>query len=316
MRLLAYLVVALLVLFLGISWFLSNIILTPNGSVELTQQRIRDSWGGVTAESILAKLPPPTNIEFKTFDGITLRGKYFAKQDTVECVIIGAHGWTSDWIGMLKYAPTLEDCMCDLLFYDHRGHGDSDDAYPTAGINEAKDLLGLTEWVQKEKGLIDQQIGWMGASWGGATVLQAGAAKKNVGFIISDASFQDWYSAIFERAVRDYGSWTKIISSAVMQLVNVRAGINYKDASPLLAAKQIEEPVLLIHSKMDEQTGSHQSVNISKNLNAQSEFHHLTWGGGHTRDALLHKDQFKDLITNFLKRVHPEYVRINKGDQI
>lgn len=308
MRYLVYATLFFIISYFGIAWYLSNIILFPVSSHSSTQSWIAQEWG-TTYEEIMAKLPEPTDFTVSSFDNTKLKGKYFAKSDTAKCVVIAAHGWTSTWAGMLKYVPVLADCSCDLVLYDHRSHGESDKAFPTGSVNESKDLIAITEWVQANKGFTDKQIGWLGSSWGAATVLKAGATKKNVGFIIADAAFQDWYSAIFERAIRDYGEGVNWMSSGVMEVVNWRTGVDYRKASPILAANDIEEPVLLIHSKMDASTDSQQSVNIAKKLNAQSVFHHLTWGGDHTQDVLIHKDKFRKVIREFLMKVDAKFIQ-------
>ena len=169
--------------------------------------------------------------------------------------------------------------------------------------------MAITKWVQKNKGFDNHQIGWLGSSWGAATVLKAGETGKQVGFIIADSPFQDWYSAIFERAERDYGTWTKLVSVGIMEMVNWRTGVNYREASPLKATKQIKVPILLIHSKMDNSTNSSQSVNIAKHLNAKSVFHHLTWGGDHTLDVVFHQEKFKILINDFLKTIEVNFLK-------
>lgn len=298
----------LLISYFSIAWYLSNLILFPESSHAATQSWIAQEWG-TTYEEIMAKLPEPQDFTIHSFDNTELKGKYFARTDTATCVVIAAHGWTSTWAGMLKYVPALADCSCDLVMYDHRGHGTSEKAFPTGSINESKDLLAVTEWVQQERGFTDEQIGWLGASWGGAAALKAGATQKKVGFIIADAAFQDWHSAIFERATRDYGAWTNLISSGVMEVVNWRTGIDYRQASPLATADKISEPVLLIHSKMDASTDSQQSVNIAKKLNAQSVFHHLTWGGDHTQDVLIHQEKFRAVVKEFLKKVDARFLK-------
>ena len=307
-----FIVVGLLMfLYLGICWYLSSLILSPESSLALSKEKIKTEWE-TSYEAMIKLLPKPVDFTVNSFDGVPLKGKYFACEDSPKCVIIAAHGWTGTWIEMLKYVPVLADCSCDLVFFDHRGHGLSGKAYPTGGINESKDLLAITAWVQKTKGVEDHKIGWLGSSWGAATVLKAGATGKQVGFIIADAPFQDWYSAIFERAERDYGSWTKLVSIGMMKLVNWRTGIDYKKASPLNATKHITIPILLIHSQMDNSTNSTQSVNISKQLNAKSIFHHLTWGGDHTLDVVLYKDKFRKLINDFLRTFDKQYL----GNQI
>ena len=139
---------------------------------------------------MLEGLPEPAPFSFHSFDKTQIQGQYFQKSDTAACVIVLAHGWTSTWAGMLKYVPVLSDCACDLVLYDHRAHGESGGKYAIGGINEAKDLLVLTEWLKAEQGFRADQIGWLGASWGGATVLSAGADDEDVAFIIADAPFQ------------------------------------------------------------------------------------------------------------------------------
>ncbi len=255
-------------------------------------------------------LPTPSDFSVTSVDGVEIKGKYFQKSDTTQCAVILSHGWTDTWEGSLKYTSVLTDCRCDLVLYDHRAHGKSGGDYPTGGIKEAKDLLAITDWVEKEKQLTPQQIGWLGASWGGATVLSAGADSKNVAFIIADAPFQDWYSAIFERAIRDYGAGVNFVSVGVMSMVNWRAGVDYRNASALKAASKIEEPVLLIHSQADSETSSQQSVNISKQLNlSASVFHHLDWGSDHTRDVLFNKERYKALLNDFLGGIEGDFLK-------
>lgn len=291
----------LLLAFLALNWHFSNLILTPDSSLALTSSRIEQKWGS-TLEKMLAPLPTPTDFKIAGFEEVSITGKYFQQTgDSANCVVIFAHGWTSTWAGMLKYANIFNQCGCDLVLYNHRAHGTSGAAYPTAGIHEKEDLLLLTDWVQKEQGFDLSQIGWVGASWGAAAVLQAGAADKNVAFIMADAPFQDWYTAIFERAIRDYGQPIEYLASSVMTTVGWRAGVATETASPLLATPNIIEPVLLIHSQGDRETNSQQSVNIASYLNDQSEFHHLDWGGDHTQDVLIHTERYTALVQQFLR---------------
>lgn len=298
----------LTIIYFGSCWFLSTQILSPKSSLALSKEKIKTAWG-TSYETMMKLLPEPVDFSITSFDGTPIKGKYFASTTPPKCVIIGAHGWTCTWAEMLKYVPALKDCACDFVLYDHRAHGLSGKAYPTGGINEAKDLLAVTAWVQKTKGYEAKKIGWLGSSWGASTVLKAGETGKQVGFIIADAPFQNWYSAIFERAERDYGSWTKLASIGIMQMVNWRTGVDYRTASPLKATKYIKAPILLIHSQMDNSTDSSQSVNIAKHLNAQSVFHHLTWGGDHTLDVVVNQEKFRTLVTDFLRTVDKQFLK-------
>lgn len=58
-------------------------------------------------------------------------------------------------------------------------------------------------------------------------------------------------------------------------------------------------------------TDSQQSVNIAKQLNAQSIFHHLDWGGDHTQDVLIHKEKFQAVVNEFLNKVDGRFLTKN-----
>jgi len=269
--------------------------------MERTLEDIPIYWG-TTFEEIMAMLPPPDDFSVTANDDIDISGKYFNVSDSARCLFIFSHGWGRNRPNMLKYYPMVEDCQCDIIMYDHRVHGESGGEYPTGGIKEAQDLMTVTEWANTEKGFEWNRIAWLGSSWGAATALMAGANDRDPAFIVADAPFQNWYSAVFERAIRDYGSGIKLIAPGVMQVVNMRSGVNYKEASALEKAKSIEEPVLLIHSEGDTETSSDQSVNVSKNLNESSEFHHTQWGNDHVMDVVNNTEEMKALLMEFIQK--------------
>ena len=280
---------------------LSNRILETNSSFQNTLNDIENYWG-TSYDAMIALLPPPSDMQVLSVDGIELKGKYFNVSDSASCLYIFAHGWARSWQNMLKYYPVVDDCQCNILMYDHRAHGESGGQFPTGGVMEAKDLLTISEWVISAKKYDWNQIAWLGSSWGAGAALIAGADDRSPAFIIADSPYQDWYTAIFERAIEDYGSWINGIAPAVMLWVNIRADLNYKEASPMEAAKNITEPVLLIHSKADPKTSSEQSVKIAKNLNSDSEFHHTEWGNIHVMDVVTNKEEVQDIIQNFIKK--------------
>jgi len=298
--------ISLLLLIVGyglICWNLSDRILVINNFNEHTKSGASAKWSTLHNDK-LAKLPTPEDFEITTHDNITIKGKYFEKSDSSNCAVVLSHGYSTTWGNMLKYTPLFNDCSCNLVFYDHRGHGVSDGAYPTGGILESKDLYAVTDWVKNDKNIPFNRIGWLGCSWGAAACLQAGAENRDIAFIIADSPFQDWYSAVFERAILEYGSSIKLLAPSVFRMVNIKTGVNYKDASTLLAAKKIKEPVLLIHSKTDPETSSTQSVNISKQLqSSKSKFYETEWGNLHTQDVVNDPDKYKVLVDKFLSDI-------------
>ncbi len=295
--------------YLYLSWALSARVLFPVSSYEKTINTINTSWGK-PYEQWLALLPEGEPFEVTTFDNLQLKGTYFQVSDSSTCAIIMAHGWGSTWLGMIKYIPAFDSCNCDYVFYDHRAHGASDGEYATGGMYESRDLLAITDWVNSEKGFADQQIGWVGSSWGAATSIMAGADPRSVAFIVADAPFKDWYSAVFERGIREYGAHVKVLAPGVIQAVNMRADINFYNASPIDAIGEVNEPLLLMHSKGDEATASQQSVDMAQQMNkGNSQFHHLDWGNDHVKDVLNNTEEFTAIVYSFLQRHAPQVLK-------
>jgi len=305
-RVVVILVVILYFLFI---YSLSNKILVTGSSHELTKQRFVEYWDS-TIDDFLALVPEPESYTIKGYEGIDINLRYFDRNPDDPCVIIMSHGWSQDWAGMLKFAPALDSCSCDYVLYDMRAHGASGGDYPTGGIKEAEDLLKVTEWANQEKGFPKDKIGWVGSSWGAGASILAAADPSNVAFLIVDAPFKDWSTAIFERAELEYGSWIGLIAGQVMSLAGWRAGVYHEEASAAKNMAKVAEPVMLIHSQTDTETNSQQSVILSKKLmNDKSVFHHLDWGGDHSRDVYYNKEKYQVLVNDFLNSVDSSFVK-------
>ena len=303
--------------YLFLAWSISSQILTVN--YKSTEAQIADLNSGwiMSHGDIMNEMGHPEKFEVNSVGDVKIVGQYFENTDTVDCGVVISHGHTSGKTAMLKYADIFWDCGCDVVIYDHRGHGESENnAMPTAGINEKEDHISVTDWLKSKTGLENHQIGWAGASWGAATVLMAGAYDSEMAFILADAPYQDWFTAIYERGKKQYGGVVDLLSPAAMGFVNMRADIDYKQASPIMAAEKITEPVFLIHSQTDGSTGSHQSVNISKKLNGNCTFIHTDWGADHCKDINTRPEEYRRLFYEFLKEKVGSFGRCSEGKVI
>ncbi len=300
-------IIGFLIIYIIAAWSLSDRIIMPsNSNFEKSKQRLAEN--DLSYDKLMASLPTPQSFTLIGEDSAIIKGWYFKSSEEANCGVVMAHGWTGTRIDMLKYTPIFSECGCDMILYDHRAHGESGGEFATGGIKEKYDLIAVTDWLKQKAGLKTGQIGWLGVSWGGSTVLQAGSLEPEIGFIIADSPFQDWNSAIFERAIKDYGSKVKFISPVVLTIVNFRTGIHYKDASALQAASEINAPVLLIHSKADSATASTQSVNIASRLEADSmAFYHTDWGAGHARDIIENKERVILMVNDFLYKYKRDF---------
>lgn len=298
-------------IYIYLSWMFSGIMLRPSEEKRTEKIAILEDIkeNGPKAGSSMAAISMDyTDFEVTTKDGIVLKGWHFSKTDTPTCAVVIAHGWTDTRIGAMRYAHVFDSCGCDVVVYDHRAHGESTGDFVGGGDLEKDDLIAVTDWYKEKSGLSDSQIGWVGVSWGGATVLEAGGSGREMAFIWSDAPFQDWHTAIFERAIRDYGGWVKVLPFGVYVAYQFRTGFHPDEANAANAAKNIKAPVFLFHSKADEATASDQSVNINKNLNPETTmFVHSDWGALHGKDITENKEKYTALFYEFMKKYSPRF---------
>ncbi|MGB1251768.1 MAG: alpha/beta hydrolase [Candidatus Promineifilaceae bacterium] len=286
-------------LYLVISWYFSGLIITPRRTKLSNSMTWLTERNGLSYEEQMAQFGEPQSFSVTGVEGVAIKGWFF--DNSAECAVIIAHGWNSNRIGSHKFMDIFWDRGCDVVVYDHRGHGESGGEAGTGGNLEKLDLITVTEWVSAETGLPHSKIGWHGSSWGAATALQAAALDQEIGFVIADSSFKDWKTAIVERAVRQYGGSIQIFTPAAMSLSGIRTGTHYRDASPYDAVVAAAAPIMLIHSTGDTQTLSWQSADINAQLDpSNSEFHQTDWGAEHVRDVDVRPEQYRELVYQFI----------------
>lgn len=307
-KLIFSLIAVLLLAYLGLAYYFAGLVIHPPRRANAEVRGLMQMRAGIDIDTFRQKMPTGTDFQVASqADSILLIGTHFA-HDTSRCAVIISHGYGSTRLSMMKYAPVFYDCGCDVIVYDHRAHGASEGTYGTGGALEAEDLHSITQWTQSNTGLSAKQIGWMGESWGGATVLQAGASGEDVAFIIAESSFQDWESAVFERAQRTYGNWISWMKPAVFKMASWRTGVDAWSASPLLKAPKVHEPTLVLHSQSDTETDSEQSVNIAAALPAAtSRLHHLKWGAAHGNNIFTQPEAYKALLFDFIAEFVPNW---------
>ena len=289
-KILAFLISLFFAGYVSLGWFFSSLIIVP--------------WRSQPDLSTLKKYGILEAVEVLTDDNISLKGSYLKNPiDSIFCGVVISHGWGGNRMGGAEYIPYFWKKGCDIILYDHRGHGESGGSLGTWSIQERKDHQSFSEVLMDKSNLAIGQIGWIGKSWGAATVLAAGSVTQNIGFILADSPYRDIKSAVNERALRRYGSWIKIFYPITYFLVQSRAKFDITEANIEALASEIRVPTLLIHSQSDDQTSSSQSVDINKKLNHKyAIFHHTKWGSRHCKDMEDHPNEYEALIDDFLTK--------------
>jgi pimeloyl-ACP methyl ester carboxylesterase len=123
-------------------------------------------------------------------DHLQLRGWYVPASG--RRAIIMVHGLDGNRWGEVEPGLTrlFADEGYDVLLFDLRGHGESEDARVGFGWFERRDVLGAVRVVEA-RGIPPGRIGVFGASYGGSVALLAAAESPDIGAVAADSPFAD-----------------------------------------------------------------------------------------------------------------------------
>ncbi|KAL8629801.1 hypothetical protein Q9189_004474 [Teloschistes chrysophthalmus] len=148
----------------------------------------------------------PTNVEFNTSDGVTLRGWFVKPKDaatsSLPCLVM-THGWSYvKEMGLIAVAALLTSSLpISCLIYDHRSFGDSDTlpGQPRQEIippTQASDMRDAITYAQSRNDVNEDQIGLWGFSSSGGLSLYLGAVDRRIKAVIAVAPMVDGWKLV------------------------------------------------------------------------------------------------------------------------
>lgn len=183
-------------------------------------------------------------------NGYTIKGVFLKPHQTKNTVIV-CHGVTENKISSLKYARMFEKLGFNTFVFDHRRHGESGGKTTSYGYYEKYDLQAVVSTVKSLVGE-DAIIGIQGESMGAATtILYAGTVSDNADFYIADCSFSDFHQLLYYLMTNTTLLRTSIPIHLADMFLRVRDGYRFRNIAPKDAIKNIEKPMLFIHSLPD-----------------------------------------------------------------
>ena len=187
---------------------------------------------------------------FTTADTIKIAGWWIsssakATEGKPAKTIILLHGYPADKGDILPALAFLNK-KYNLLLFDFRYLGQSEGRYSTAGVKETEDLRAAINFL-KSRGV--NEVGVWGFSMGGAVALATAVMVPEIKVIISESSYASldlMALELYRIPLLEYPLakltlfWTKLF-----------LGINARESSPIESVKNLNIPILLIHSTDD-----------------------------------------------------------------
>lgn len=198
-----------------------------------------------------ARAYPYERVSTTSFDGLTLRGKYYElqKDGPIEILFHGYEGSSErDLCGGMQRCFALGR---NALLVDHRGHGDSDGHVTSFGILERKDCLAWIDFVIQRFGK-DVKIMIGGVSLGAATVLMAAGEQlpKNVVCALGDCSYSS-PKEIIRKVVKDMRLPPALVYPFIKLGAKLFGKFNLEETSPVQAMQTCKIPVIILHGDAD-----------------------------------------------------------------
>jgi len=187
---------------------------------------------------------PPTMCQKVTFsgDGVILQGWRGQAAGTRRGTLIYLHGVADNRASGAGVMARFRKRGFDVVAYDSRAQGDSGGDASTYGFYEKEDLRRVMDAMKPGP------IVLVGSSFGAAVALQTAAVDRRVSAVVAAETFSDLRSVVTERAPFIFTAGT--IDKAI-RLAEQKGHFQMDAVSPVLAARTITAPVLLVHGALD-----------------------------------------------------------------
>ena len=194
---------------------------------------------------------PYERVSVTSFDGLTLRGKYFEhkKGAPLEILFHGYQGNSDRDLG-----GGMQRCFAldrNVLLVDHRASGESDGHVISFGINESKDCLTWIHFAIEKFGA-DIKIMLGGVSMGAATVLTVAGMQlpKNVVCVLGDCGFTST-KEIITKVMQDMHVPPALLYPFVKLGAKMYGKFDLEESSPLESVKHATVPIIFMHGDND-----------------------------------------------------------------
>lgn len=248
---------------------------------------------------------PHRIVEIETFDGLTLRGRYYEFSPTapIEIMMHGYHGnLERDLCGGIFRALNIGH---SVLVYDHRGSGKSDGNVITFGINESRDCRRWIDFVLKEINK-DAKIILSGVSMGAATAMITSAYEdlpENVVGIVADCGYTS-AKAIIKKVIRDMKLPPNLLYPFVKLGARLFGGFNVDEFSPIEQVKKSKVPTIFVHGDEDYFVPLEMSKENFEASSATKKELYIVKGAAHGLAYIIADDKYLEKLTEFFDYVN------------
>ena len=238
------------------------------------------------------------NVEIKSHDGLTLRGKYFeySPDAPIEILFNGYRGSAErDMSGGIDRCARIGH---SALVVDQRACGYSDGHIITFGAKESRDCLLWIDYVINNINK-DVKIILTGISMGASTVLMAAGKPlpENVVGVLADCGFSSPKN-IIRKCAKDQHYPVNLIYPFIKLGAKLFGHFDLEEYSPLEAMKTCKVPVIFLHGEDDDYVPCYMSREIYDVCTAPKKLVTVP-GAGHGLVYLVDNQKYFQSVVEF-----------------
>lgn len=265
----------------------------PNGEIYEEHRDIMVKW------TLEMRAMPHRNVSVRSFDGLTLRGKYYeyAKGAPIEILFHGYRGNSErDLCGGIARCFLLGH---NALIVDHRGGGESDGHVITFGIYESRDCHKWVDLVLSEIDP-DAKIILGGVSMGGATVMLCSSHEfpENVVGAVADCGYTST-KAIVKKVMREMKLPADLLYPFVRLGARLFGNFDPDLTSPIESMKKCRLPIVFFHGDKDDFVPYEMSVENYNACVAPKKKFVTVEGAGHGLAFVVDQQGYIDHLREF-----------------
>jgi alpha-beta hydrolase superfamily lysophospholipase len=206
-------------------------------------------------------------VDFRSTDGIPLKGWYIPAQGPAHGTIVYCHGLNRTRVEMLPDAVFAHSLGYNGLLFDLRHQGMSGGKVTTLGYKERWDVEGAVRFALEQEKAARPVILW-GVSMGASAALLAAAETPDVAAVISDSSFDSLMNTVRHHLKLFLHLPAFPIADEVAYWIAWRGGFRVSDFNLVKAVERIgDRPILFVAVQGDRRM----PPSIAQNLYAHAE---------------------------------------------
>lgn len=294
-------VILVAVAYFGINYAIKNIL--PYSAIRPSrisrEQILRDYRDYINPSSIgLAYSDFNITVE----DTIKLKGWFVPSQGKQsKGTIFVLHGIASCKNALLPFAKILSEGGFNTVLYDSRANGESGGLNCTFGYYEKKDLSKSIDSV-----IIrfpnSKPYAVYGNSLGAAVSIQALAQDKRLVCGIAESPFADLRSVIHDYFARMFLVKINFIPDKALTYTEQIAHFEVDSVQPVLSAKSVTQPMMIIHGLKDEHISSSYGKKVFDNLSSKEKIWYPIPNGNHNNHSSVGGSQYNKRILEFFNK--------------